>query len=374
MTHSLDNHDLSADLLDDDTLHLARSKVVAALEALGRCETLPHLRDDVLALRSALANGAATLRPDGPGDDTVALGGAYLRGELAQIAESLTVERARYYISRLLRAVDADPRCAAVNDINLNRWKEYDDIVTDSLWQIDRRDASGVHRADYWGNFVPQIPYQMLRRYTRPDEWVIDPFSGLGTTLIEAQRLGRNAIGIDLRPDIVERSTQLLNQERNAFGTQRCLEVGDATCYDFRGALERHGRSSAQLAILHPPYFDIIKFSDNPRDLSNAASIDDFLAMMGKVIDNVSRVLDAGRYLVLVIGDKYARGDWVPLGFHTMNEVLKRGYSLKSIIVKNFEGTAGKRSQKELWRYRALAGGFYVFKHEYIFVMRKHKR
>ena len=71
------------------------------------------------------------------------------------------------------------------------------------------------------------------------------------------------------------------------------------------------------------------------------------------------------------IGDKYARCEWIPLGFQTMNEVLKRGYSLKSIIVKNFEDTTAKRSQKELWKYRALVGGFYIFKHEYIFVFRK---
>jgi hypothetical protein len=55
----------------------------------------------------------------------------------------------------------------------------------------------------------------------------------------------------------------------------------------------------------------------------------------------------------------------------TMNEVLKRNFALKSIIVKNFEETAGKRGQKELWKYRALAGGFYLFKHEYIFVFKK---
>jgi len=59
------------------------------------------------------------------------------------------------------------------------------------------------------------------------------------------------------------------------------------------------------------------------------------------------------------------------LGFLTMNEILKRGFLLKSIIVKNFEETLGKRNQKELWRYRALVGGFYIFKHEYIFVFKK---
>jgi hypothetical protein len=54
-----------------------------------------------------------------------------------------------------------------------------------------------------------------------------------------------------------------------------------------------------------------------------------------------------------------------------MQEVLKRGMILKSTIVKNFEETTAKRNQKELWRYRALAGGFYVFKHEYIFILQK---
>jgi hypothetical protein len=122
---------------------------------------------------------------------------------------------------------------------------------------------------------------------------------------------------------------------------------------------------------LHPPYFDIIKFSDDPRDLSNAASVSHFLTQFGTVVDKAGAILDQGRYLVLVIGDKYARGEWIPLGFLAMNEVSRRGFSLKSIVVKNFEDTIGKRNQKELWRYRALVGGFYIFKHEYIFVFQK---
>ncbi|RMD72385.1 MAG: DNA methyltransferase, partial [Chloroflexi bacterium] len=61
-----------------------------------------------------------------------------------------------------------------------------------------------------------------------------------------------------------------------------------------------------------------------------------------------------------------------PLGFYAMEAVRACGFSLKSIIVKNVSGTLGKRGNNELWRYRALAGGFYVFKHEYIFVLRRH--
>jgi len=93
--------------------------------------------------------------------------------------------------------------------------------------------------------------------------------------------------------------------------------------------------------------------------------------MLGEVIDNTAPLLDRGRYFALVIGDKYSKGEWIPLGFQCMNEVLRRGFSLKSIIVKNFDDTRAKRDQKQLWRYRALVGGFYIFKHEYIFLFKK---
>jgi hypothetical protein len=123
--------------------------------------------------------------------------------------------------------------------------------------------------------------------------------------------------------------------------------------------------------IMHPPYHDIIKFSSNKDDLSNAPTTESFINMFGKVLDNTLPFLEKGRYLGIVIGDKYHRGTWIPLGFYVMNEVLKRNFLLKSIIVKNFEETRGKRNQKELWRYRALVGGFYIFKHEYILLFKK---
>jgi DNA modification methylase len=293
-----------------------------------------------------------------------------LDDDLDQIVESQTIERAHYYLDRLVRAV-TEVRTSTVNDINLNRWKEYEDIYTDSLWLVQRRDGTGVHTAGYWGNFIPQIPHQMMRRYTRPGEWVLDPFAGSGTTLLEARRLGRNSLGVELQPDVAARARALLEREPNGHDVTNELVAGDSLELDFGELLGRYGTRSAQLAILHPPYYDIIKFSGDPRDLSNAPSIEDFLDRIGRLVARVAPVLDAGRYLVLVIGDKYAKREWIPLGFQTMNEVQRRDFTLKSIVVKNFEETTAKRSQKELWKYRALVGGFYVFKHEYIFVFKK---
>ncbi|MFH0990978.1 MAG: DNA methyltransferase [bacterium] len=297
----------------------------------------------------------------------------FLLGELDQIVSSQTIERARYYVKRLEKSLTA-AKTSKLNDLNLNRWKEYTSIITDSLWILDKRDASGEHAAWYWGNFIPQIPHQLMLRYTKQNEWVLDPFAGSGTTLIEAQRLGRNCLGVELQPAIARKAHRLLKKEKILHPEiTTAIEVGDSRTVNFQKLLKPYGIRSAQLAILHPPYHDIIRFSSKRNDLSNLKSVERFAGAFGEVVENVSEVLDPGRYLALVIGDKYEKGIWIPLGFLLMQRVLELGFSLKSIVIKNFEETLGKRNQKKLWRYRALAGGFYVFKHEYIFIFQKNK-
>ena len=305
--------------------------------------------------------------------DTAKVNKEVLLEDLNQIVEAQTIERAKYYINRLKKSL-TEIKTSKINDLNLNRWKEYNDILTESLWILDKRDKSGAHNAGYWGNFIPQIPNQFLRRYTKQGEWILDPFLGSGTTLIECKRLGRNGIGIELLPEVVDIANKNISNEENKFNVRIEVINADSSKLNFKQELEKRNIKSVQFLIMHPPYWDIIKFSKNNKDLSNAKSIDEFLRLFGKVVDNTYDVLDKNRYFAVVIGDKYSQGEWIPLGFYVMNEVLKKGYILKSIIVKNFEETKGKMNQKELWRYRALVGGFYIFKHEYIFLFKKVKK
>lgn len=294
----------------------------------------------------------------------------HLMNELRQIHESRTLKRAHYYIRRLIKGLTV-VKTGKINDLNINRWKEYGDLITDSLWLLDKRDRSGVHSADYWGNFIPQIPHQLLLRYTKKGDWVLDPFLGSGTTLIECRKLGRHGVGIELQSSIARRARARIQQEANPFQVETCVIRADSTKIHMKEALSDQGISSVQFAILHPPYWDIIRFSKKNNDLSNAKTLKSFLDGFGAVVKNCSSVLEPRRFLAVIISDKYVDREWIPLGFYTMQETLNHGFTLKSIIIKNFNHTKGKRSQDELWRYRALVGGFYVFKHEYIFLFQK---
>lgn len=167
-----------------------KSKLLEKVEEAENLSNIPQLKNYILSIRSVInypkgdTEGLLNIEQNG---DTLVLKKGALIEELSQVEESHTIERARYYLDRLKKGI-SEIKTSKINDINLNRWKEYQEIITDSLWLLEKRDTSGAHIGWYWGNFVPQIPHQLMLRYTKKDDWVIDPFVGSGTTLIESLR------------------------------------------------------------------------------------------------------------------------------------------------------------------------------------------
>lgn len=268
------------------------------------------------------------------------------------------------------------PKHTPWSDLDLNRWREYKDIETDTLWNYPNRASGDGHKLDYHGNYIPQIATQLLTRYSKKDEIVLDLFLGSGTTAIEAARLDRRCVGVELKPELVEYvrgkiKPDLLDQriyllQGNSAAPETMNQIAEA--------LRLMRSEFAHLLILHPPYADIIKFSDRPDDLSNAPTGETFLAGFEAVARNGYELLAPGRFAALIIGDKYANGELAPLGFWCMERMNRVGFKTKAIIVKNIEGNEkGKGKSANLWRYRALAGGYYIFKHEYIIVFFKPK-
>ena len=260
------------------------------------------------------------------------------------------------------------------NDINLKSWKDYPDVKTDTFWQFPTRLREHGHSNDYHGNYIPQLAQQFYQRYTKKNDVVLDLFFGSGTSGIEAVNMERRCIGVELKQELVDSVNKKFTPKQLV--TDVNIICGDSTSEDtmekVKARLEIMGKQKAQFLILHPPYDDIIKFSDKKEDLSNCSSTEEFYDLFEKVAKNGYDLLEKGRFAALIIGDSYKNSEVQPLGFKCMERMQNLGMKLKATIVKDIQGNErAKGRTANLWRYRALAGGFNIFQHEYIFIFQK---
>lgn len=262
------------------------------------------------------------------------------------------------------------------NDLNMEEWKDLD-INVDSLWLINQRDKSGKHNNIYHGNFIPQIPYQLISRYTKENEAVLDVFMGSGTTLFVCEELNRKFIGLDINEDMISYVSEKMEQFPKDGYSDYCIHKCDSTDtndveLNLNSAFKKLNCSNVDFIIMHPPYLDIIRFTENNSDLSHISDLNTFVNKFLDVCYNTLKYLKKDKYFGIVIGDVYKNSEVIPLGFYIM-DAIKRKFKvkLKGIVIKNIEGNRGKIGKGGIWKYRALRSDYFIFKHEYILVFKK---
>lgn len=62
-----------------------------------------------------------------------------------------------------------------------------------TIWSFPDRGKWATHSGRYRGNWSPYVPRNLILRYSKPGDWILDQFLGSGTTLVEAKLLNRNA-------------------------------------------------------------------------------------------------------------------------------------------------------------------------------------
>jgi hypothetical protein len=159
---------------------------------------------------------------------------------------------------------------------------------------------------------------------------------------------------------------QMLETQNIQFQINNC-DVANKT--KFNKAINEQ---KVQFLIAHPPYMDIVKFTNIAEDLSQISDLKMFVRKFVQIMQNGLSCLDENRYFAIVLGDVYKKSEVVPLAFYVL-DAIKRSFKvkLKGIIVKNIEGNRGKLGTYNIWKYRALKSDYYLFKHEYIFVFKK---
>ena len=259
------------------------------------------------------------------------------------------------------------------NDIDIQNWKDSD-VNVDSLWLINERDKRGKHSNKYHGNFIPQIPYQLIKRYTKANDIVLDLFLGSGTSLYECENLDRNFIGYDINDEMISFVKDNMNDDNKIkYDIMNC-DVSNPVEFENKisDSLSKLNSEKVQFLIMHPPYMDIVKFTDKKEDLSQISDLSLFLKTFNTVVENGLKHLETNRYFSIVIGDVYKNSEVIPLSFYILDAIKKNfKVKLKGIVVKNIEGNRGKIGQGGIWKYRAINSDYYIFKHEYIMVFKK---
>jgi site-specific DNA-methyltransferase (adenine-specific) len=86
------------------------------------------------------------------------------------------------------------------------------DITRDEFlaWTLGMWTFAGANprKAGHPAPFPEELPRRLIKLYSYPDDLVLDPFAGSGTTLVAAARLGRSSIGVEINREYCERSIE----------------------------------------------------------------------------------------------------------------------------------------------------------------------
>ena len=230
-----------------------------------------------------------------------------------------------------------------------------------TVWNFPVRGDWATHKPDYRGNFAPQVPRNVILNYSEEGDLVLDPMVGGGTTLIEARLLNRNAIGYDVNPNAVNITSERIQFEAKG-NSKQIVKLGNA-----QNLPDKH--SSVDLVVTHPPYANIVKYSDgkNPDDLSSISSLPKFLDALEIAVREMYRVLKPGRYCAILIGDTRKGQHYIPLSHFVLQRCLRTGFVLKEEIIKTQHNT----THAPRWSASAKQFKFYLIMHEHLYIFRK---
>ena len=243
----------------------------------------------------------------------------------------------------------------------IKKWEpEEFELEMNTVWSFPDRGKWATHDAKYRGNWSPYIPRNLLLRYSNEGNLILDQFAGGGTTLVEAKLLNRNVIGVDINNNALERCKEKCDFEYENSGKVYFYEA-DARNLNFIPD------ESIDFICTHPPYANIIKYSEDIENDLSHLKVKDFLIEMEKVASESYRVLKKDKFCAILMGDTRQKGHIISMSFEVMKIFEKVGFKTKEIIIKeqhNCKATG-------FWKTNSVKYNFLLIAHEYLFVFKK---
>jgi len=217
---------------------------------------------------------------------------------------------------------------------------------TTTLWDFSTQNYGDRPHGDnkYSGVTPAFVIWNLIQRYTKEGDLVVDPMCGSGTTIDVAKELNRRVIGYDIAPyrdDIIQNDARKIPLEDN----------------------------SVDFVFIDSPYSDNIKYSDHPADIGKiSCEKEKFFAELEKVAQEICRILKPGKEMAWLIGDHWRKkSGFIPVGFKIYQILIKYFETVDIVCVARRNQT----SNTPVWHERARRFNFYLRGFKYLFIMRK---
>ena len=235
-----------------------------------------------------------------------------------------------------------------INCLNAKEWVRNQVAIWECYYEKrDIRDKD-IHPAV----FPISLPKKCIQLFTHKGELVLDPFSGIGTTLIAAQDLERNAVGFDLNKKYIDFTSKRL--------AQMTLNFGDNTkqiviCDDAITIPKYLNKNTVSLCITSPPYANMLnhkrlnksirgdlrknkhfkkiqQYSNDPRDLGTM-KLEKYVEALAQIYKGILPLLKPKAHCVINVNDLWENNHRYPTHAYIIEAMEKVGYELRNIII-----------------------------------------
>jgi len=219
-------------------------------------------------------------------------------------------------------------------------------LQTSTLWYHPSQQYGDEPMGDprFEGRTPAWVVWNLLERYTRPGDLVVDPFGGGGTTLDVARSLERRALSYDVAP----------TREDVFRADARSLPLEDA---------------KADFVFMDPPYGTHIEYSESPDCIGRLDAFDgSWLAAMEAVLDEVHRVLRDRRFGAVYVSDSWHRKKgFAPLGCQALVAIGRRFRPVDHVAVVR----GNRKLERPRFHKAAAEGNFFLRGFNHLLVFKK---
>jgi len=264
------------------------------------------------------------------------------------------------------------PPCKRANNLNGNTWLIY----SISVWN-DISKTSEEAKLKHPAMFPKELPKRLIEIFLTEDKkYVLDPFMGVGSTLLAAKELGKHGIGFEISRKYAKIAEERIKSQPNLFADKdipQTIYIDDARNID-----QYLQNESIDLVITSPPYWDILSekrtadqkaIRNYHKKEGNLGEIHDynvFLDELKIIFGKVFNILKKGSYCIVVVMDIRKRDKYYPFHMDVAKFMQEIGFILDDIIIWD--------RRKEYNNLRPLGYPF-VFRvnkiHEYILIFLK---